>query len=174
MAKDPMHEQDAQDTPEQTERFGPQTLFVAVTDSDATYAGYDGGPQRGGKGRWKAGEVGQWTADYPPPLAYRDPDDGMIWRGWLEVCTQTTLQDGVVKCLDSQKRFRAAPRKEARSEKHREVAPRGSDTPTPAAEHRARSGGESIKDVMDPYGKKGGRRRPGPAEAIGAGDFTKQ
>lgn len=66
------------------ESFPPDTMFVAVSEHDKPAAGFDGGPERGGRGAWGRGTTGQWTADHTVPLALRDPKDGLIVRGYLE------------------------------------------------------------------------------------------
>jgi hypothetical protein len=90
--------------------FPPNTLFVAVTERDDNYAGEDGGPQRGGIGRWRKGLVREWTANFPPPLAKRNPEDGLIHSGWLEVVKESILENGKRVCVESEKIY-AEPRR---------------------------------------------------------------
>lgn len=60
------------------------TLYVAVSDSDKQYAGYDGAAQTGGIGRWRVGLVHEWVAQGGVPLAIRDKETGLILSGYLE------------------------------------------------------------------------------------------
>src|SRR5690606_1619517 len=64
--------------------FPSDQLFVAVTETASEYAGHDGGPIKGGRGLWAKGAVGEWTSSAALPLALRDPETGMIWKGYLE------------------------------------------------------------------------------------------
>ena len=161
--------------------YAKDQLFVAVSDSDATYAGYDGGPQRGGKGRWKKGDVGPWQADYRVPLAKRNPDDGLIWKGWLEKVVETARRpDGSLECLKSEPIFERMPTPEQRTQKHFAEATAESERqanaqePSASATDRAANGGTSIKDVLTPNKAKGKRPAKHSVEAaIGAGDGSR-
>lgn len=150
-------------------QYEKDTLFVAVSDSDATYSGYDGGPQRGGKGRWRKGEVGPWTADYRIPLAKRDPDHGMIWKGWLERVTETARKpDGTLECLKSEAIFERQGAVEQRTPAH---FVNTGDAPSASATDHASNGGTSIKDVLAPNKAKGRKPSKHSVEAaISGGD----
>lgn len=141
------------------------TRFVAVADGDRAYAGYDGGPARGGKGRWRTGEVGEWSSDYPPPLAKRDPGTGLIWTGWLEAVEDVARKDdGTLVSLKSTKVFEEPPTPEQRTPTHfrpigdtmRPVQHEVGREPTPDAVTRAEKGPKPIKDTLTPR-KKGSR-----------------
>jgi|GEM_PF-5691688 len=128
--------------PAKPETFPPSTLFVAVSDNDGVYAGEDGGPGRGGIGRWRVGRVGTWESSSPPNMAKRDPESGLIHSGWLEVVTQTVTTDtGVLKCVTSEKRYAPAPLRDRRTSAHaRAIGFAEPVSPSPKAVKRAVAG----------------------------------
>lgn len=166
-------EQDTEQNDEQdalTPRtYPPETLFVGVCDGDQSYAGYDGGPGKGGRGRWRVGQVGTWTANYSPPMARRNPDDGLVWRGWLEVVTQSARNtDGSLTCLSSEKIW----------EKRSATAPQRSDkslpggAPSAAARKRASGTGTPLEEMLGP--KRARRNLTGDIEPTPAGRAVDQ
>jgi len=140
-----------------------EVLYVAVSDSDNTYAGYDGGPQKGGRGRWKKDYVGPWMSSGRVPLAVRNPDDGLIWRGYLELVTaHRTKDDGSIVCITSEKVYEHPPKFESRSKAHFAAAPVAETRPaTPSAEaiERASNGATPIDEVLAPSKARKGRPR---------------
>lgn len=145
--------------------------LVAVADGDKTYAGYDGGPARGGTGRWRVGQVGEWSADYPPPMAKRDPSTGMIWTGWLEECEDIARKDdGTLVCLKSKKVMVRPPTPEELRAKPRQYYVVGDtmrpldmvETVTPEAEARAENGPPPLRETLTPSKRS---RQPRPANA---------
>lgn len=151
--------------------FPPNTLFVAVTDRDGNYAGEDGGPQRGGIGRWRKGRVGVWTADFAPPLAKRNPADGLIHAGWLEVVTESAVENGVRICIESEKIY-TEPRQAMKRLVDQGIAAGMADPTEPSARAvaRATGGAGSMADALLPPAqaaakaiKKGQSRNAGGA-----------
>lgn len=133
-------------------------LFVAVCDNAQEYAGEDGGPQSGGKGRWRVGEVGVWTSKRKLPLAHRNPEDGLIWKGWLEpvVRTRRNPQDQMV-CEESQKFFSvplAQDQRAAESAKKRGMMAPKSRKPTSKAAARAALGAPQMADALKPLSER--------------------
>jgi len=137
--------------------FPPGTLFVAVCDDMRAYAGEDGGPQHGGKGRWRVGEVGPWTADSRVPLAHRNPEDGLIWKGWLEVCTATRTDNGRLVAVASEKVFTEPTVSDQRArrtaEKEGKMLPK-KKAPSAKATKRATQGAPSMADALKPLGER--------------------
>lgn len=149
--------QDRKITEDIPETFPPGTLFVAVCDDLRVYAGEDGGPQHGGKGRWRVGEVGPWTADSRVPLAHRNPDDGLIWKGWLEVCTATRSENGRLVSVSSEKVWTepvvADQRARRKAEKEGKMLPQ-KKAPTAKAKRRATLGAPQMADQLKPMGER--------------------
>jgi hypothetical protein len=152
--KDPQG-QDPQDIPT---TFPPGTLFVGVNDGIQQYAGEDGGPQQGGKGRWRTGEVGPWTSRRPVPLAHRDPDSGMIWKGWVEpVLRSHPNERGQLVCDESQQFFSqpiAVEQRAAAKAKQRGMMSPTAKRPTSKAARRARLGAPPMADALKPLGQQ--------------------
>jgi hypothetical protein len=118
--------------------FPADQLFVAVSESAAEYAGNDGGPIRGGRGLWAKGVVGQWTANFAPPIALRDPASGLIWKGYLEPVTRYSYGlNGAIVCNESQK-FYAEPMSASDTPKP-EPKPLKVSAPTEKAAKRAKN-----------------------------------
>jgi len=65
-------------------KFPDGQLFIAVSENDGPSAGFDGGPEKGGRGSWPRGTVAPWEAVSTVPIAVRDPKDGLITKGYLE------------------------------------------------------------------------------------------
>jgi len=138
--------------------YPPETLFVAVCDGLQVYAGDDGGPQHGGKGRWKVGEVGRWTADRRVPIANRNPDDGLIWKGWLEPVTQHSVNaSGQLVALASEQIFSEPPiaeqRARARAEAEGKLIPKVK-APSAKAKRRAQGGAAPMQDALKPISQQ--------------------
>lgn len=131
--------------------FPAGQLFVGVSESSGEYAGY-ASPRRGGRGLWPRGGVGEWTSDDDVPLALRDPDTGIIWKGYLEPVIQSArAQDGSLECLQSQQFFAIHPSAEARREEtaKRQAASKAKPAaPTGKAAKRAQTGPKSHVDGM--------------------------
>lgn len=141
----------------------PSTLFVAVADHDGLYAGEDGGPAKGGIGRWRVGQVGPWTSSAVLPLAYRDPATGLVHSGWLEVAEQTQAgPNGTLVCTKSQKRF-SIPRKPGQraAAVAREA---GMAEPSLEAVARAEGGPTDMTEALKPLQQ---RKRGRPPKAAG-------
>lgn len=84
--------------------FRADQLFVGVGEGMAEVVGHDGGGTTNGRGMWYKGQVGHWTSKHPVPLALRDPDNGTIWKGYVEPVTATAYGlNGVVIAAESQK-----------------------------------------------------------------------
>ena len=130
--------------------FPAGTLFVAVSDGDAVYAGEDGGPQAGGIGRWRVGRTEAWSSARAIPLAYRDPATGLIHAGWLEVVTESIPNaDGTRKSTASEKRY--APPRQMERRTHAASAGAGfaeSSEPTAAAKKRAAGKGDVLSGAV--------------------------
>lgn len=134
------------------------TLYVAVSDSDKAYAGYDGGEQTGGIGRWRVGMVRPWTAKGSVPLARRDPKTGLIRSGYLEeVITSRTKDDGTVVAVQTKQVFETASEQARRLKSVRaESEEPESETVTASAKARATNGAAPLQDTL-----KGGRKGKG-------------
>lgn len=131
--------------------FPADQLFVAVSESAQEFVGEDGGPRTGGRGMWAKGMVGQWTARSAIPLAIRNPDDGLIWKGYLEPVTKHSYGvNGQIVCNESQK-FYAYPNSEPRPAKEQKVVK--GVTPTKKAEQRAKSGPAPLGNTLKPTAK---------------------
>ncbi len=151
-----------------------ETLYVAVSESDKPYAGYDGGEQTGGRGRWRVGFVGTWTAKGAVPLARRDPKTGLIRSGYLEeVITSRVKDDGTVVAVQTKQVFETQKQMIARlREAQGTAAPEGasrdvpeeSETVLPAAASRAKHGAGPIKETLQ--GKKGGKGKPASPDKV--------
>ncbi len=156
-------------------------LYVAVSDRDGGYAGEDGGPAYGGKGRWRIGEVGEWTSDRTLPVAQRDPKTGLIWSGWLEEVEESHVENGAIKCDRSTKHYRkqeTATHRRARVAAAQEKAVvieegfvDGQDDPSPEAVGVAVGGGKSVEEQLSGGKQKGknGRKVQRPNNPIDAG-----
>lgn len=136
-------------------------LYVAVSDSDKPYAGYDGGEQTGGRGRWRVGFVGPWTAKGPPPIARRDPKTGLIRSGYLEeVVTSRQKDDGTVVAVQTKQVFETAVQMARRLKQAQQAVTEVEEAAlaevTDAAKARAKDGGLSVSDTL-----KGGKRKGG-------------
>jgi hypothetical protein len=128
--------------------FPADQMFVAVSESQAEFAGHDGGPIRGGRGLWAKGTVGTWTSNLAVPLALRDPATGLIWKGYLEPVTKYSYGiNGVIVCNESQQYFVEPDGEQAKPK----AKPKASKAvaPTTKAAQRAKTGpaplGASLK-----------------------------
>ena len=131
--------------------FPAGTLFVAVSDGDAVYAGEDGGPQAGGIGRWRVGRCGAWNSSKALPLAYRDPETGLIHSGWLEVVTESIPKpDGSRQATASEKRYAPHHIVDRRSRATSAAAGFAEPVtePTPAAKKRAGGKGDVLSGAV--------------------------
>lgn len=151
-------EQDTEQTTDAPAAYPPGTLFVAVNDGIQVYAGDDGGPAKGGKGRWRVGEVGPWTAVSAPPIAHRNPEDGLIWKGWLEEVETTRLDaSGNTICVKSKKVFSEplamAQRSTARAAKAGQMIPKPKK-PSAKAQKRATLGAAPMADALKPVNQR--------------------
>ena len=147
------------------ESFAPDQLFVAVCDGLQVYAGDDGGPQHGGQGRWKVGEVGAWMADRTVPLAHRDPSNGLIWKGWLEACTQHSMKEsGQLVSLQSDAVYSEPPMAEQRAmeriKAEGKMLPKAK-APTAKAVRRAKGGAAPMQDALKPASQRSQIRAAG-------------
>lgn len=149
--------------------FPPNTLFVAVSDRDGNYAGEDGGPQRGGIGRWRKGRVGVWTSNFPPPLAKRNPADGLIHAGWLEVVKESAVENGVRVCIESEKIF-TEPRQLMKRlvEAGNALGMADPTEPSERAVARATGGAGSMTDALLPPAQAAAKARNKGRNAGGA------
>ncbi len=127
------------------ESFHPSQLFICVSDAPGAAAGFDGGPEVGGSGAWARGDVRQWTSSHAVPLALRDPEDGMIVRGYLEpVESRTHGPDG--KPLTVSRKYYAVREKSGKSFVWTAAAP------SAQAVERASRGPESVTKPLQPLG----------------------
>ena len=145
-------------------------LYVAVADDDRVYAGEDGGPAYNGKGRWRVGEVGEWTSNRILPIAHRDPDTGMIHRGWLEEAEVTYIENSRVKCSKSTKHYETPETLEerrARLKRGGNKEPRMVTVaePSDAAAAQAEHGGRSVEEQLS-GGKSKGKNKVRPANPL--------
>lgn len=134
--------------------FPPGTLFVAVNDGIQQYAGEDGGPQHGGRGRWRTGDVAAWTSSRPVPVAHRDPETGLIWKGWLEPVVRTYRGErGQIICEESQHFYSqpmAQEQRAAENAKKRGMMVPKAKKPTSKAARRATLGAPEATDALKP------------------------
>lgn len=137
--------------------FPDDQLFVAVSDRGGEVAGEDGGPRTGGKGMWYVGQVAEWTADAPPPIALRDPNTGLIWKGYLQPVLATRVENGRLVATSSTSYFVVNPAAPVR--KQNAVAMEGAK-PSDAAVTRASHGPGSLASKVRPQvgpGRKAAR-----------------
>jgi hypothetical protein len=132
--------------------FPPGQLFVGVSESDGAGIGFDGGPEKGGHGGWARGDVREWTSSDAVPLAIRDPQDGLIVRGYVEPVEEVERRDGRLVCVTSTKYFGEY----ARRGKRGEWVPA---EPTAKALVRARKGAEPLTQAfLTPAGQAAAKR----------------
>lgn len=135
--------------------FPVDQLFIAVSDRGGEVAGEDGGPRTGGKGMWLVGEVARWTSGNAVPLALRDPNTGIIWKGYLEpVLRQFLGQDGKMR-TESHQFFVQNPAAPVRTAKK---APGKTSAPSEAAQKRAANGPGKLAPLVRPEGAQNRNR----------------